>query len=160
PLGMRQSVVGAYIEDDWHVSKKLTLNLGLRYEMASVPTEQYGRLATLTSLYSPVIHLRSPYFQNPTLRDFGPRIGFSWTPTSNSKTAIRGAYGIYDSLPLTYETALLSVLTAPYLEQGSSSSVSKGSFPGDLYSSLAGGAFRTAFLEQNPKRNYVEQWNL
>jgi hypothetical protein len=159
-LGQRQTVFGAYIQDDWRLRHNLTLNLGLRYETASVPTEEHNRLATLTSLYSPVIHLGSPYFQNPTKKDLSPRFGFAWTPFTDGKTVVRGGFGIYDSLPLTYEFALLSSLSAPYLEQGSSTSVTAGSFPGGLYASVAGSALRTAFVEQNPKPNYVEQWNL
>jgi hypothetical protein len=158
-LGMRQSIFGAYLQDDWRVRHNLTLNLGIRYEMATVPTEEHGRLATLTSLSSPTVHLGSPYFNNPTTRDFSPRVGFAWTPFANGKTVFRGGFGIYDSLPLTYEFALLSSLSAPYLEQGSSTSVTAGSFPNGLYASVAGGALRTAFIEQNPKANYVEQWN-
>jgi hypothetical protein len=159
PLGQRQSIFGAYVQDDWRVRRNLTLNLGLRYEMASVPTEEHGRLATLTSLSSPVIHLGSPYFNNPTKLNFSPRVGFAWTPFRDGKTVFRGGFGIYDSLPLTYEFALLSSLSAPYLAQGSSTTVTQGSFPDKLYASVAAGALRTAFLEQNPKRNYVEQWN-
>ena len=160
-LGQRQSIFGGYFQDDWRVRHNLTLNLGLRYEMATVPTEEHNRLATLTSLYSPVIHLGSPYFQNPTKKDFSPRFGFAWTPFANGKTVLRGGFGIYDSLPLTYEFALLSSLSAPYLEQGSSTSVTAGSFPSGLYASVAAGTgLRSAFLEQNPKLNYVEQWNL
>jgi len=160
PLGLRQSIAAGYIEDAWRVRPNLTVNLGMRYEMATVPTEQFGRLATLTSLYSPTIHLGAPYFQNPTTRDFSPRVGMAWDPFGNGKTAIRGGFGIYDSLPLTYQFGLLSVLSAPYLEQGSSTTVPKGSFPDGLYSTISAGALRTAFVEQDPKRNYVMQWNV
>ncbi len=159
PLGQRQSIFGAYLQDDWRVRHNLTLNLGIRYEMASVPTEEHNRLATLTTLSSPVIHIGSPYFNNPTKLDFSPRVGFAWTPFSSGKTVFRGGFGIYDSLPLTYEMSLLSSLSAPYLEQGSSTTLGTGSFPNNLYASVAAGALRTAFIEQNPKLNYVQQWN-
>ena len=44
---MRISIVGAYIQDDWRIRPRLTLNLGLRYEMSTVPTETKGKLTNL-----------------------------------------------------------------------------------------------------------------
>jgi hypothetical protein len=86
-------------------------------------------------------------------------VGIAWDPFGNGKTAVRAAFGIYDSLPLTYEFALLSDLTAPFNEQGSATNVPKGSFPGSLFGLISPASLRTAYVEQNPKRNYVEQWN-
>jgi hypothetical protein len=113
PLGLRQKVVAGYVQDDWRVRHNLTLNLGVRYEMSTVPSEQFGRIATLPSLTATQVKIGSPFFNNPTLRDFSPRVGIAWDPFGNGKTAVRAAFGIYDSLPLTYEFALLSDLTAP-----------------------------------------------
>lgn len=45
--GLRQTVLGSYVQDDVHVSSSLTLNLGLRYELATVPVDVRGRLAAL-----------------------------------------------------------------------------------------------------------------
>jgi hypothetical protein len=160
PLGLRQKVLAGYVQDDWRVRPNLTLNLGIRYEMSTVPTEQYNRLATLTSLTATEVKIGAPFFNNPTLRDFSPRIGIAWDPFGNGKTAIRAGFGIYDSLPLTYEFALLSVLTAPFNEQGSATNVPHGSFPDALYNLISPSSLRTGYVEQNPKRNYVEQWNL
>jgi hypothetical protein len=160
PIGLRQSVVGAYVQDDWRMRPNLTLNLGLRYEMATVPTEEHGRIGTLTSLGSPQLKLGSPLHANPTLRDFSPRVGFSWDPFGNGKTAIRGGFGLYDSLPLTYEYSLLSVLSAPSAAQGTTASLARGSFPDGLFGAIIPSALRTAYIEQDPKRNYVMQWNI
>jgi hypothetical protein len=160
PIGLRQTVFGLYVQDDWHLKPNLTLNLGLRYEMASVPSEEHGRLSTLPSLDSPQPKLGSPYFQNPTLRNFSPRVGFSWDPFRTGKTAVRGGFGQYDVLPLTYEFLLPTVLSAPYYQQGSSSKLPAGSFPDALFSTLSPSALRTAYIEQNPKRNYVLEWNV
>ena len=119
PRDLRQTVVGAYIQDDYKIRSNLTMNLGLRYEMATVPTETAGQLATLVNLTDATPKIGSPYFSNPTLRNFAPRLGFSWDPFGTGKTTVRGAFGIYDVLPLPYEFELLTLLSAPYTEGGS-----------------------------------------
>jgi hypothetical protein len=138
PEGLRQYLVGAYLQDDWRVLRNLTLNLGVRYEMATVPTEEHDRLATLL-LGSQQLKIGSPYFHNPTLRNFSPRVGAAWDPFGDGKTSVRAAFGQYDYLPLTSRFSLLSVISAPFNLQGSSTSVGVGSFPDGLYQSLAGG---------------------
>ncbi|MCU1237103.1 MAG: TonB-dependent receptor plug, partial [Candidatus Solibacter sp.] len=72
---LRQSVSAFYARDDYRVRPNLTLNLGVRYEMATVPTEKYNRLSNLDSLTAATPKLGSPYFHNPTLRNFSPRVG-------------------------------------------------------------------------------------
>jgi hypothetical protein len=158
PEGLRQSVVGAYLQDDWRVLRNLTLNLGVRYEMATVPTEEHDRLGTLV-LGSQQLKIGSPYFNNPTLRNFSPRVGAAWDPFGDGKTSVRAAFGQYDNLPLTSQFSLLSVISAPFNLQGSSTSVPAGSFPDGLYQSLAAGGPRADFIQQNPRRSYVLQWN-
>jgi hypothetical protein len=158
PEGLRQYVVGAYLQDDWGVLRNLTLNLGMRYEMATVPTEENDRLGTLV-LGSQQLKLGSPYFNNPTWRNVSPRVGVAWDPFKDGKTAVRAAFGQYDYLPLTSLFSLFSVISAPFNVQGSSSSVPAGSFPAGLYQSLAAGGPRADFIQQNPKRSYVLEWS-
>src|ERR1700676_279348 len=93
---VREVVFGAYLQDDMHVSPNLTANLGLRYEMATVPSETSGRLPSLQHLTDPTVIVRSPLYRNPTLRNFEPRIGFAWDPFGNAKTAVRGGFGMFD----------------------------------------------------------------
>jgi hypothetical protein len=117
PEGLRQYVVGAYVQDDWRVLRNLTLNLGVRYEMATVPTEEHDRLGTLV-LGSQQLKIGSPYFQHPTLRNFSPRVGAAWDPVGDGKTSVRGTFGQYDNLPLTSQFSLVSVISAPFNLQG------------------------------------------
>src|ERR1700730_11402980 len=102
PRNFRQNIFGAYVQDDWRWKPNVTLNLGVRYEMSTVPTEVQGKLSNLYNLTDATPHLGNPYFLNPTLRNFEPRVGFAWDPFRNGKTAVRGGFGMYDSLPMLY----------------------------------------------------------
>jgi hypothetical protein len=157
---LRQSVPAFYARDDYRVRPNLTLNIGVRYEMATVPTEKYGRLSNLGSLTASNPRLGSPYFQNPTLRNFSPRVGFAWDPFRSSRTAVRGGFGIYDTLPLTYQFELLALNVSPYFQTGSITAFPQGSFPTGAQSLLTSNNLSAAWVQPNPKRSYVEEWNL
>jgi hypothetical protein len=93
--GWRQSLFGFYFQDDFQARSNLTLNMGLRYEFATVPTEAHGKIANFRNpLTDTAPTVGEPWFQG-SYKDFGPRLGFSWDPWSNGKTAIRGGFGMY-----------------------------------------------------------------
>ena len=167
---VRETVLGAYLQDDMHVSPNLTANLGLRYEIATVPSETSGRLASLQHLTDPTVIVHSPLYSNPTLRNFEPRIGFAWDPFGNAKTAVRGGFGMFDVQ--TFPANLRHTIdgTVPFYASVNGT-VPAGSFgpfalvptpPGPAYTDLSASstAQRAAFIDQHPKRNYVMQWNL
>jgi len=160
PRGIRETIAGAYFLDEWRVSKSFSLNLGLRYEMATVPSEVQGKLTNLPSLTATQPHLGSPYFNNPTERNVEPRVSFAWDPLGNGKTAIRGGAGLFDNLPLPYLFELPSLLSAPYFENGSVANPPGSAFPSGGLALLTPTTFRYAYTEPNPKRSYVAQWNV
>lgn len=161
PRGLRQTVVGTYLQDDWHVRPRLTLNLGVRYEMATVPTEVHGKLSNLVNITDATPHLGSPYFSNPTLHNFEPRVGFAWDPFGDGKTAVRGGFGMFDVLPLPYQFVILGSTAAPFFEQGaiSGSGLPAGSFFTGAFPLLGPNSLRAASIG-DIHRSYVMQWNL
>ena len=162
PRYMRISIVGAYIQDDWRIRPRLTLNMGLRYEMSTVPTETKGKLTNLPTLDAGTPNLGDPYFSNPTLNNFEPRVGFAWDPFGGGKTAVRGGFGMFDVLPMLYTTVTLNGRGAPFYELGSSTKLAQGTFPGGALPAIQASnpALEYGFVEHHPKRNYVMQWNL
>ncbi len=114
---------GFFAQDDLRVSTNLTLNIGLRYEIAKPPTEKYGRLANFIPSLGKVILSNpqavpdldqraaaaglagyvgvAPDYGLPAslihtnYHDFAPRIGFAWRPNGGSTTVFRGGYGVY-----------------------------------------------------------------
>jgi Carboxypeptidase regulatory-like domain/TonB-dependent Receptor Plug Domain/TonB dependent receptor len=160
PRGLRQTIFGLYLQDDWRSRPNLTLNLGLRYEMSTVPTEVQGKLSNLYNFTDSAPHLGDPYFSNPTLRNFEPRVGFAWDPFGDGKTAVRGGVGAFDGLPLLYEFITLNGRAAPFFEIGSASKLPVGSFPAGALARLGQSSLEYGSVERKPHRNYVLQWNV
>ena len=178
PRDLRQTLFGAYVQDDWRWKPNLTLNLGVRYEMTTVPTEIHGKIANLRNLSDPlpICGMVVPggcsgtgsFFSNPTLKNLEPRLGFAWDPFHNGRMAIRGGAGLFDVLPLPYQFILLTTQAAPFFQYTSlNTSASDPSCPGTTLTFplvapclISANKLRSTFVESNPKRNYVTQWNL
>lgn len=158
-VGLRQTLFGAYVQDDIRMLHTVTINLGLRYEMVTVPTEAHNRISVLRNLTDAQPHLGAPLFQNPTLRNFEPRVGMAWNPRGG-RTLVRSGFGIFDVLPLPYEFNLSFQRAVPFVNAVVIHSLPPGVFPTQavqLAGSVSGIGY---YAEQNPKRDYVMQWNL
>ncbi len=158
--GIRQSVAGAYIQDDIRARSNLTLNIGLRYEIATVPSEANGKLANLATISAPTPTV-GLLFNNPTLKDFSPRVGFAWDPFHNGKTSVRGGFGIYDVLPLAYAFTNRFPRTPPFFENGVANfNGALNFFPNGGYATIVPGTFRAIIVQQNPSRPFKTQANI
>ncbi len=158
----------AYFQDDWKVTPKLTLNLGLRYEYATPVREAQDRFSnfdpkTNTYIFAQGGNGRS--LVNDDKNDFGPRFGFSWQPAP--RTVIRGGYGVFynhtnrqgrEGLlgfnpPFLVEPVLRGTTTAPpfFLRQG---------YPSNIFdpAAVGGTVFRRA-QQIDQRTPYVQQWS-
>jgi Carboxypeptidase regulatory-like domain/TonB dependent receptor len=162
--GFRQNVVGGYFQDDYRWRSNLTINLGLRDEMASVPAEVNGLVSNLRDIYSTNVNVGQPLFKNPTHHNFEPRVGLAWTPSKDGKTSVRAGFGIFDVLPLIYEIGMLEAYSGPFSSLVTLINPPAGSFPDGGYRTILGlnsdnAPVREPSIEYDPPRNYVMQWN-
>jgi hypothetical protein len=159
--GIRVTLFGVYLQDDIRFRPNLTINAGLRYELATVPAEVHGRLESLHSLTGTQIFTGNPLFANPSLRDFEPRVGFSWDPFRTGQTAVRGGFGMFDVQIFTPN--LGSTLGGPPFQLSfNGANLPAGSFPSQAFLQLSASANSQhgVYLQPKPPRNYVMQWNL
>lgn len=94
---------GYYFQDDWKVTRNLSLNLGVRWELFLPPVETSGAQATIqnaaqitpTNTATNLTIQQSTKWYNTDWNNFAPRIGFAYDVMGDGKTAIRGNYGLF-----------------------------------------------------------------
>jgi TonB-dependent receptor-like protein len=91
----RQSMTAAYIQDDFRLSRRLTLNAGLRYERASVPHEVDGLEANVRNPLTDKTTTVGQLYKNPSNLNFAPRVGLAWDPFGDGRTSVRAGFGVF-----------------------------------------------------------------
>ncbi len=120
---LSQWLYAGFIQDDWRITPRLTLNLGLRYEFQAVPTEDNNLLGNWEpSVGFEQVGKNISSIYNSDHRNFSPRIGFAWDVTGKGTTVVRaGASIVYSLLSMntflsqqnTQNTVTLGVGTVP-----------------------------------------------
>ncbi|HEV3330390.1 MAG TPA: carboxypeptidase regulatory-like domain-containing protein [Bryobacteraceae bacterium] len=177
-----------FIQDDWKVTRNLTLNIGFRTEYAGGPTEANGLISNLdlnnhaafgAAGAGPLglLETGKPSFNSNF--NSGPRFGFAYKLTNDAKTVVRGGYGIaYDFVflnpitnqrflpPLIYSGALSgSQITgansyANLVGGGAALQASLAGSVGQLNTSLLNFSSISPAIDQNLDNPQVQQWNL
>jgi len=179
-----------FVNDDWKLTKDLTLNLGLRWDPWLPPTDLNGTLVGFQKGFQSTIAPGAPLgliFQHdaglqPSVfkknwKDFAPRVGFAYNLAGSGKTVLRGAYGLYYGFPegLLYQRTDAMQPVDLYLSIPSPAAtwdnVYSGYPGGDPFprAHVAASQFSTynfslpvsgGVLDPNSKVNYTQNWNL
>ena len=92
---------GFFVQDDWKITPRLTLNLGVRYDNEQIPPPYKSLIDT--SILNVAVRGKGPFANSSAQitnqpvdnNNFGPRIGLSWDPFGNAKTVVHTGYGLY-----------------------------------------------------------------
>jgi len=115
--GLRQSLWGFYAQNDLRLKPNFTVNLGLRYEFTTVPTEVNGKLGNLRHITDTAVTIGNPWYSNPSRLNLAPRVGLAWDPFGDGKTAVRAGFGLFYDPILSKYLFLVASVSPPFTQR-------------------------------------------
>ena len=164
PKTQRTSSFDFFAQDDWKVSRKLSLNLGLRYEFNTPPTDPTNRMSAFSLATGQITQVGTKGVSRsgiqPDWNNFAPRLGFAYA--LSPATVVRGGYGIfYDANILTANSAMY--FNPPYFNVyvffPSATSLLSLNNPFSLNQGFLPPAALST-LDPKMRTAYIQSWNL
>ena len=155
------TLFGFYLQDDYRVTSGLTLNLGARYEFATVPASKGNLDVHLDDLVTSTTTTVGTPFVNPSLRNVAPRLGFAWDITGDGRTAIRGGSGLYYDTDNPYNSSLGLTASNPPFGGVVNLTGTNIPFPAPVFpTGAAGGALALRLVDYDIKQPYAWTYNV
>jgi len=154
----RQNLIGTFVQDDFNLTPRLTVNAGVRWEFVTDPTEANGKISNLRNPQTDkTVTVGGPLFKNSTKKNIAPRLGFVWNMTGDGRTALHGGYGIFYDQPLfsTWRNPIFRSL--PYVDRAT---ISSPSLPIDISRVATTGVSDTEAFVYDLHPVYTEHYNL
>jgi carboxypeptidase family protein/TonB-dependent receptor-like protein len=151
------TLIGFYLQDDYRTIERLTLNLGLRYEFYTLPSEANGLDTTLRDILNDrSFTVGEPFAKNPSLGNIAPRLGFAWDVTGDGRTAVRGGAGMYHDTDGPFNSAFgIAAFSPPF---AATATINNPTFPRPV--SLTAGAASARTIDYNIKQPYGVTYNV
>ena len=175
PYGMNWWEISSYFMDDYRATPKLTLNMGLRYDIFTPMVEDHNRLANFNFTSGQFVMPGMPGVSRSgnvelNLHNLAPRFGFAYTPSDNNRTVLRGAFGIFYDQQANQNDAEIAFnptglfgsqsILVPTSSLAPAMVLSSG-FPTTLpFPTVANPSGRASAFFMNNATTYIEEWNL
>jgi hypothetical protein len=149
----RFTLFGFYVQDEFTVTPRLTVNAGLRYEFTTMPEDIYGRDSALPDPLADREPVIGQLYRNPTYTNLSPRGGIAWDVNGDGRTAVRAGYGLYFNTN-SYQNLIVTVTNPPATPRFI---IANPAFPQPDFARGVGNSIRPVQYDlENPR---VHVWN-